>query len=238
MTDYSVCVYGERNPNMPKQKKQTVPKGIKKADLIITIKELNGFIDTPIPTRNLTPEKMVEEIKEAAEVLTPDDVLSEVTVKVLTALNCLPFDAEAECIPEEATEEATEEKEAETKAIVEPHNKSKSKTNGKSKPAKVPAFAAAEEEPKKRGAKPVKEKKVHKASTSRANARIRIEFMSELIAKGKYTKQEIVDKTMEKFPESAVSTVRTLISDGKNIKYNKFPKLLTTDEKGHIIFVS
>lgn len=64
------------------------------------------------------------------------------------------------------------------------------------------------------------------------------DFISSLIAEGKYTKKEIVSQTMAEFPEGKDASIVTIITDGKNPKYNPFKSLVKVDEKGIVSFVS
>lgn len=61
-------------------------------------------------------------------------------------------------------------------------------------------------------------------------------FMASLIEKGKFSKKDIMDKTAEKFPEATASSLATMISDGKNPKYNKFDKLIIENKEGQLSF--
>lgn len=63
-----------------------------------------------------------------------------------------------------------------------------------------------------------------------------IAFMTECIDEGGWTRAELVEATIEEVPDLAPSTIATLISDGKNPKYNRFNALLTEDEGGIISF--
>ena len=46
----------------------------------------------------------------------------------------------------------------------------------------------------------------------------------------------IVEKGIAKFPDLAVSSIQTMLTDGKNPKYNKFDKLVVQDENGVLSF--
>lgn len=62
------------------------------------------------------------------------------------------------------------------------------------------------------------------------------DFIAGLITEGKYTKKEIVEKALAQFPDMAASSVVTMISDGKNVKYNKFASLVVIGEDGIVKF--
>jgi hypothetical protein len=53
----------------------------------------------------------------------------------------------------------------------------------------------------------------------------KLSFLESLIAKGKFTKKELVDKYVEKYGGS-LSSPATLLADGKNPKYNRFSHLI------------
>jgi hypothetical protein len=58
----------------------------------------------------------------------------------------------------------------------------------------------------------------------------RVAFYTTLIEKGGFTKKELVEKAEKEFPDATKAALQTVISDGKNPKYNKFAKLLVEDE--------
>lgn len=62
------------------------------------------------------------------------------------------------------------------------------------------------------------------------------DFIESLIAGGKNTKKEIVQLTVDKFPDTAPTSVVTMISDGKNPKYNKFSKLVVIGDDNIVKF--
>jgi hypothetical protein len=64
----------------------------------------------------------------------------------------------------------------------------------------------------------------------------RVAFLTPLIEKGKLTKTQLVEKAHEKFPDLAISSLQTMLTDAKNPKYNKFAKLVEQDENGVLTF--
>ena len=64
----------------------------------------------------------------------------------------------------------------------------------------------------------------------------KVAFFAPLIGKGKYTKAELVEKGIEKFPHLTASTLQTFLTDAKNPKYNKFDEVVVQDEKGVLSF--
>jgi len=77
-----------------------------------------------------------------------------------------------------------------------------------------------------------KTKSISKVKTSSK----RKDFIISLISKGKFTKKEIIKAVIEKFPETNIPTIDTELSHGKNPKYNKFEKLVVTNDKGFLSF--
>jgi len=65
-----------------------------------------------------------------------------------------------------------------------------------------------------------------------------VEFFTPLIAEGKYTQKELFEKAIESknFEKLAESTIRTLLTDSKNPKYNRFSKLVVKGEGGKLSF--
>jgi hypothetical protein len=60
-------------------------------------------------------------------------------------------------------------------------------------------------------------------------------FMSDLVKTGQHTAKEIVKKTVEALSVKE-SSAATLLSDGKNPKYNKFAALIVAGEGGKLSF--
>lgn len=80
--------------------------------------------------------------------------------------------------------------------------------------------------PKKTTPKKTEPKKTSTASRAKGSGEIRREYLAELITQGKFTRAEIMEKAKAKFPEIAEATIKVDLTDGKNPKYNKFPKLI------------
>jgi len=86
-----------------------------------------------------------------------------------------------------------------------------------------------------------KEKEVtKKTSKSKTSQTLRIlEYMfSLIIEEGEIEKSTLIQKTEKKFPETPLSTIRTLLTDGKNEKYNRFPKLLVEKEREDVKYIT
>lgn len=61
-------------------------------------------------------------------------------------------------------------------------------------------------------------------------------FLTALIEEGKFTQKELSAAAIKAYPEVAKSTIETVLVDSKNIKYNRFPKLVVKDDKGLLSF--
>ena len=81
----------------------------------------------------------------------------------------------------------------------------------------------------KEKAKPETKKKVPNfKGTATAD---KIKELDPLLKAGKSTKKELIDAILAKYPDSNLSGIVTLLTDGKNPKYNRFPKLLVENDK-------
>ena len=61
-------------------------------------------------------------------------------------------------------------------------------------------------------------------------------FLLSMIKEGKFTRKEIIEKTLEKFPSASKSSLGTLLTDSKNPKYNRFDKLVKQGKDGILSF--
>lgn len=64
-----------------------------------------------------------------------------------------------------------------------------------------------------------------------------IAYLSTLLKAGKYTRKDLIEKAVTEVPELKKVSVQTLLTDSKNPKYNKFPKLVQEKEGGILGFV-
>lgn len=132
-----------------------------------------------------------------------------------------PVDAEEDEEEDEEPEDAEDEEEEDDEEPVEEASAPK-KGKGKSKPAKA-------EKPKKDTSK-------RDAIFSGNKTATRIEYFVELINEGRYSKKDLVELAAKKFPDATISALSTILSDGGNMKYCRFPVLLITDkEDGNIV---
>lgn len=63
----------------------------------------------------------------------------------------------------------------------------------------------------------------------------RKEFIQNLIDQAKWTKKQILEKVKVKFPNASESGTQTILSDSKNPKYNKFPRLVVENSETRIL---
>ena len=63
----------------------------------------------------------------------------------------------------------------------------------------------------------------------------RNKMIESLIAEGKHTSIQIVEKVMEKYPGHSKGGIATVVADSKNEKYNRFAKLTVMDPETKIL---
>lgn len=80
--------------------------------------------------------------------------------------------------------------------------------------------------------KPAEEKSIKKTINKNGKATLNeiVEFLTPFIEKGGYTKKELIEKAAEEYPEQRTS-IATILTDGKNPKYSKFPKLIIQENE-------
>jgi hypothetical protein len=76
-----------------------------------------------------------------------------------------------------------------------------------------------------------KEKQGSSRTQKKSSAQERVEFITPFIEKGKFTKSELAEKLQREFSDVKLSTLVTMLVDGKNPKYNKFDNLIIEDEE-------
>jgi len=244
--------------------KKVEPIELTKAVLLAAAKDINeaDIADPPINTKGATEAQLIKALKAAAEIIEPEDPLTPETFEVLKAVAEMDDDADAEEPDLDAIDTAEaidvtddpdfddeEDKPLEDLTVEELQNKCKAagipfkakKTTKAQLIAALEAHEAAQEEDASEEDEPEPEAKPEKkagkpAKVIRGSGAERRALEEELIKKGKYTKTEIIEKTVAKFPEISASTVRTELTDGKNPKYNKWPTLVKESEKGILSF--
>ena len=97
-----------------------------------------------------------------------------------------------------------------------------------SKKDKAPALVAKAE-------KKTEKKEEKSAGKKPSLTPVAIEFLTPLIAKGKFTQKELIEKVSEKIGMKETST-QTLLTDARNPKYNKFEKLVVKNDSGILSF--
>lgn len=67
---------------------------------------------------------------------------------------------------------------------------------------------------------------------------VKVSFFGPIFEEGKMTAKEILAKALEsgKFPKLSESTLRTMITDSKNPKYNIFPHLVVKGADGKLSY--
>ena len=83
---------------------------------------------------------------------------------------------------------------------------------------------------------PIPEKKEKLFSAKASTSAERVAFLTPMIEKGKFTKSELVEKAKVQFPDLAISSIQTMLTDAKNPKYNKFARLVVQDKDGIMSF--
>ena len=64
----------------------------------------------------------------------------------------------------------------------------------------------------------------------------RIEFFIDLINEGRYSKKDLIELAAKQFPDATIAALSTILSDGTNPKYCRFPVLIYIDkEDGNIV---
>lgn len=123
-------------------------------------------------------------------------------------------------------EEEEEEEEEEIEVLPIPK-----KGKGKAKEEK-PAKAPKAEKPAKSD-KPTKTKDEIFGGNKTVT---RIEFFMDLINEGRYSKKDLIELAAKQFPDATIAALSTILSDGTNPKYCRFPVLIYIDkEDGNIV---
>jgi len=82
------------------------------------------------------------------------------------------------------------------------------------------------------GGTPVKKIEPSKSEGSAVaytDGRKRRELMEKMISEGRYTRSQIIDSIIEQYPGITKGSLQTVLTDSKNPKYNRFPKLAVED---------
>ena len=208
-----------------------------------TAKEFNKVMDglDPLIDATLPADKLIPVLTEAIQWIDPEtDHFTKTTQAVIDELSGKTSKKSAE---QKKAEELHEEKiaKAPVKTSAEPEEEDEDgeeedeplTPSGKKQ---VPIPVKDKKAPvKEKVTKPDGEKKKLFATKTSTMAD-RVAFLTPLIEKGKLTKTQLVEKAHEKFPDLAISSLQTMLTDAKNPKYNKFAKLVEQDENGVLTF--
>ena len=165
---------------------------------------------TPVPNvKSKDVDYLTGWIKEAVNEIAEEDEFTPATQEVIDEIKEEEIEETEEDDEYEEDEEDVPVKKAKEKAKPETKEKAKPETKEKAKPEtkkKVPNFKG----------------------TATAD---KIKELDPLLKAGKSTKKELIDAILAKYPDSNLSGIVTLLTDGKNPKYNRFPKLLVENDK-------
>ena len=232
---------------------------VEKSQLVNAAKELNDVfgLDPEIDVKE-SEENLTELVKSAAQWRKPDDEFTAGTVRTLKALRVwdIKGDASEEPPVEEQEDDVQElntvlldqvegaEKLKDLKDIARANDEFKAirgKLNGYKTADELredmleileDVSNENEEEPEP---KPVVKKGVALAE-KRSTSAERVKFLTPLLTKGTFTKEQLAEKMEKEFPDLKKSTIQTFLTDSKNAKYNKFHKLVIQDAEGRMSF--
>ncbi len=163
------------------------------------------------------------------------------TIKKAKNIDELRYAMLAELDSANTTEEIVEEAEEEIVEEVKPAKKEKAPKQTEEVVEEAPAKkgkkgdkkeVVVENVEKSAVKKEKKESNFPKVSTSE-----KVEFITPFIAAGKYTRKQLHEMLMKKFPDSKELGIVTMLTDCKNPKYNRFAKLVEVDADGIYKFV-
>ena len=199
-------------------------------------------------------------IEAAGQIDLEQDEYSDEVWEILGALGCDPREDAEEAVEEDAVEEDAEEavEEAMEDTLVEDFKAAKKLAELKELAQEWECFAnldldsyAGLQGPKKLRAamldcvpdevreqiEPKPAAKADKPAKTTGGARpaseevkARNELIESLIGAGKYTRADILDKVAAEYPNVSRSSIQTVLTDSKNVKYTKFANLAVEDE--------
>lgn len=100
----------------------------------------------------------------------------------------------------------------------------------------APSPPPPDPDPKKKKSTPKKQTGAKKTTGERRGPSEVKAFLSEKIEEAKWTRKQITDKAVAKFPEKSKATISTYISDGFSEKYCPFPKLIVKTKEDILKF--
>lgn len=239
---------------------------MKKSELVAAVKEINELIEPPIDTKLGVDELEAELLEASEALSEEDGlskktmgVLNQIKEKYAEEddedagededEDIDEIDEEDEGVDEEDEngdeifeDEASEidEDVEEDEEEEEPAPKKPSKRAGSKKAEKAAKAELVEdeddEEPAPKKSKADKPKKSKDDIFGGNKTVTRIEYFIDLINEGRYSRKDLVELAVKKFPDATVAALTTVLSDGCNPKYCRFPVLLRIDkEDGGIV---
>jgi len=237
---------------------------MKKSELVKAAKEINTIIEPPIDVK-LGTDELEAELLEASEAVSEEDGLSEETMDILAQIQAKYYSEEEDADEEDADEEEVEEDEEADDEDEDDEGVNEEGEDGDeiSEDEDVEDGDDVEEEEEdeievlpipKKGKGKAKEEKPAKAPKAEKPAKsdkptktkdeifggnktvTRIEFFMDLINEGRYSKKDLIELAAKQFPDATIAALSTILSDGTNPKYCRFPVLLRVDkEDGNIV---
>lgn len=238
---------------------------MKKSELVKAAKEINTIIEPPIDVK-LGTDELEAELLEASEAVSEEDGLSDETMNVLAQIQAKyaedededdeaadsdeegddeeesegdeeagdeDEDAEGEDEEGEDGDESDDDEDDEEPDDVEEDEPEPAPKKGKGKAKEEkPAKAPKTEKPTKSD-KPTKTKDQIFGGNKTVT---RVEFFIDLINEGRYSKKDLIELAAKQFPDATIAALSTILSDGTNPKYCRFPVLIYIDkEDGNIV---
>ena len=233
---------------------------MKKSELVKAAKEINTIIEPPIDVKLLSTDELEAELLEASEAVSEEDGLSEATMDVLSQIQAKYADNEEEEEEEEDADEEeidgdeeTDDEDESDEGLDEEGEDGDEISEDEDVPDNIDIEEEEEEEeeeievlpiPKKgkgkvkaeKPAKSDKPKKTRDEIFKGNKTATRIEFFMDLINEGRYSKKDLIELAAKQFPDATIAALSTILSDGINPKYCRFPVLIYTDkEDGNIV---
>ena len=240
-------LYGRITPftkeDQQKLEKETlIMAEFKRSQLVQAAKELNKELGLdPAIDVKLKGDALRDIVYEASKLVVPEtDEFSDETQAVLDSfIEAAPSKKKAVKEPEVQESEETGDlisilartkKLVELKALVEEHDEFKKLRKtlddyaGLSGPRELrPVMEAC------LGVEPVEKTAPTSGPKKKGVMAERVQFFTPLIEKGGALKKDLVNAAEKAFPEATRASLMTIISDGKNPKYNKFDRLIIED---------
>lgn len=222
--------------------------------IIAAAKELNEVLGLS-PAMNLkAPKKeLIKQFKSNLAEILPEDVFSKETTKVINHFLKKMEKTEVEeeedtCTEEEVTPMKKEKDSSKKNPTISSEMKeiriSQEDAEVDAVDKEVVDFEesfdkALEEEMKGPKKQTLKQKRdIEKSAQAKVTKSLVIEkraFVAELIAEGAYTKAEIMEKAIAKYPDWKPVSLSTMITDGSNPRYNVFDALVVKDKDTKIL---